>query len=420
MAREAGGTYEDTEGLINLPLTVKEIQAVVFFKQTEGDEYRVSMRSKGDIDIGAVAKEFGGGGHKNAAGCTVSGADRRASEDVRRADRAGDRRGVRISASLDRVRDPGHRTQHGRSARSSTSRSVRPRTTSSRASGARSASAASAIPARSIRWRAACCRSSSAARRGWRVFSARRRRATRRSSGSGSRPTRTMPPDSRSALRTTVRCPTAPPSSARWTTFRGTFLQQPPAFSAKKIGGIRSYALARQQRGASERSAAMPVPATGERLRERAGASRRCEGCDVALSADLLGRVLRAVAGARPRRSARDGRAPGGAAADASGDLRDRGRHRRSTTIASDAQAAAAALVPMGRMLTTLPAVVLSDEGVRRARHGRDAGPGRLAARRRAGAVPGGCHPPARSVGRPGRRRASRIALQVFCIPSLS
>jgi len=74
MAREAGGTYEDTEGLINLPLTVKEIQAVVFFKQVERDEYRVSMRSKGEIDIGAVAKEFGGGGHKNASGCTVSGA----------------------------------------------------------------------------------------------------------------------------------------------------------------------------------------------------------------------------------------------------------------------------------------------------------------------------------------------------------
>jgi phosphoesterase RecJ-like protein len=74
MARAAGGTYEDTEGLINLPLTVKEIQAVVFFKQNEGDEYRVSMRSKDAIDIGAVAKEFGGGGHRNAAGCTVTGA----------------------------------------------------------------------------------------------------------------------------------------------------------------------------------------------------------------------------------------------------------------------------------------------------------------------------------------------------------
>jgi phosphoesterase RecJ-like protein len=73
MARAAGGTYEDTEGLINLPLTVKEILAVVFFKQVEADEYRVSMRSKGEIDIGGIAKEFNGGGHKNAAGCTVTG-----------------------------------------------------------------------------------------------------------------------------------------------------------------------------------------------------------------------------------------------------------------------------------------------------------------------------------------------------------
>jgi phosphoesterase RecJ-like protein len=73
MARAAGGTYEDTEGLINLPLTVKEIQAVVFFKHLEGDQYRVSMRSKHDIDVSAVAKAFGGGGHKNAAGCPAAG-----------------------------------------------------------------------------------------------------------------------------------------------------------------------------------------------------------------------------------------------------------------------------------------------------------------------------------------------------------
>jgi phosphoesterase RecJ-like protein len=73
MARAAGGTYEDTEGLINLPLTVREMQAVVFFKQIEGEHYRVSMRSKGNVDIGSIAKEFGGGGHKNAAGCSVRG-----------------------------------------------------------------------------------------------------------------------------------------------------------------------------------------------------------------------------------------------------------------------------------------------------------------------------------------------------------
>ena len=73
MARAAGGTYEDTEGLVNLPLTVKEIEAVIFFKQEQGDEYRVSLRSKGDIDIGVIAKEYGGGGHKNAAGATITG-----------------------------------------------------------------------------------------------------------------------------------------------------------------------------------------------------------------------------------------------------------------------------------------------------------------------------------------------------------
>jgi phosphoesterase RecJ-like protein len=73
MAADCGGTYEDTEGLINLPLTVKEIQAVVFFKENGPDDWRISMRSKGDVDINAVAKRFGGGGHKNASGCSAKG-----------------------------------------------------------------------------------------------------------------------------------------------------------------------------------------------------------------------------------------------------------------------------------------------------------------------------------------------------------
>ena len=73
MTRAAGGTYEDTEGLINLPLTVREIRASVFFKELGPAEHRVSLRSKGAIDVAAVAKRFGGGGHKNAAGCSVPG-----------------------------------------------------------------------------------------------------------------------------------------------------------------------------------------------------------------------------------------------------------------------------------------------------------------------------------------------------------
>jgi phosphoesterase RecJ-like protein len=74
LARTADGVYDDTEGVVNQPLTVKEIQAVIFFRKIEGDQYRVSLRSKGAIDVGSVAKQYGGGGHKNAAGCTVIGA----------------------------------------------------------------------------------------------------------------------------------------------------------------------------------------------------------------------------------------------------------------------------------------------------------------------------------------------------------
>jgi phosphoesterase RecJ-like protein len=73
MLQACGCTHNDTEGLINLPLTAREIQAVVFFKATPRGEVRVSMRSKYDVDVRSVANQFGGGGHKNAAGFTVTG-----------------------------------------------------------------------------------------------------------------------------------------------------------------------------------------------------------------------------------------------------------------------------------------------------------------------------------------------------------
>jgi phosphoesterase RecJ-like protein len=73
LAEECGATYEDADGLINLPLTAKDILAVVFFKEAGPDDWRVSLRSKGSVDINAVAVEFGGGGHKNASGCGVVG-----------------------------------------------------------------------------------------------------------------------------------------------------------------------------------------------------------------------------------------------------------------------------------------------------------------------------------------------------------
>jgi bifunctional oligoribonuclease and PAP phosphatase NrnA len=74
MLAACGCTHNDTEGVINLPLTAREIQAVVFFKISSTRDVRVSMRSKYDVDVRLVANEFGGGGHKNAAGFTVSGA----------------------------------------------------------------------------------------------------------------------------------------------------------------------------------------------------------------------------------------------------------------------------------------------------------------------------------------------------------
>jgi phosphoesterase RecJ-like protein len=69
----SGGVPEETDGLINLPLGVKAIQAAVFFKEAEDGHWRVSLRSKGEIDVGRVARSFGGGGHKNASGCTLEG-----------------------------------------------------------------------------------------------------------------------------------------------------------------------------------------------------------------------------------------------------------------------------------------------------------------------------------------------------------
>jgi bifunctional oligoribonuclease and PAP phosphatase NrnA len=73
LLKQTGSTHEDSDGLINMPLTVKEIDAVAFFKEIEPEVYRISMRSKGDVDVNRVAKTFGGGGHKNAAGCSMNG-----------------------------------------------------------------------------------------------------------------------------------------------------------------------------------------------------------------------------------------------------------------------------------------------------------------------------------------------------------
>lgn len=70
---DLGGTSDDLEGLINFPLTVKDIEAVAFFKEVGDQDWRVSLRSKGNVDTGAIARANGGGGHTNAAGCSAKG-----------------------------------------------------------------------------------------------------------------------------------------------------------------------------------------------------------------------------------------------------------------------------------------------------------------------------------------------------------
>jgi phosphoesterase RecJ-like protein len=71
--QDLGGTNDDLEGLINFPLTVKDIEAVGFLKEIGDHEWRVSLRSKGTVDVGAIARWQGGGGHTNAAGCSARG-----------------------------------------------------------------------------------------------------------------------------------------------------------------------------------------------------------------------------------------------------------------------------------------------------------------------------------------------------------
>jgi bifunctional oligoribonuclease and PAP phosphatase NrnA len=73
MAKKAGAVDGDNNGFVNIPLAAKEVEAVVYMRETFPDTYRVSLRSKGNINVARVAEKFGGGGHKNAAGCRVQG-----------------------------------------------------------------------------------------------------------------------------------------------------------------------------------------------------------------------------------------------------------------------------------------------------------------------------------------------------------
>lgn len=73
MKRISGAVDGDNNGFVNIPLAAADVVAVVYMREIDENEYRVSLRSKGNIDVAKVAENFGGGGHRNAAGCRVEG-----------------------------------------------------------------------------------------------------------------------------------------------------------------------------------------------------------------------------------------------------------------------------------------------------------------------------------------------------------
>lgn len=65
----SGAGDEDTEGFVNEMLFVTSVQIAVLMREPNPGKVRVSIRSRGDVDVAKVARDFQGGGHKNAAGC---------------------------------------------------------------------------------------------------------------------------------------------------------------------------------------------------------------------------------------------------------------------------------------------------------------------------------------------------------------
>ena len=73
MLRAAGVGLEAASGLVNFLSSFQEAEVAVVFREMEGGKVDVSMRSVPTIDVSEVALAFGGGGHPQAAGCTVVG-----------------------------------------------------------------------------------------------------------------------------------------------------------------------------------------------------------------------------------------------------------------------------------------------------------------------------------------------------------
>jgi phosphoesterase RecJ-like protein len=68
-----GAKEEDCEGLVNYALAIGDVEVAAFFRELPDGRFRVSLRSKGQVDVSRIATEFGGGGHACASGCAVEG-----------------------------------------------------------------------------------------------------------------------------------------------------------------------------------------------------------------------------------------------------------------------------------------------------------------------------------------------------------
>lgn len=72
MFQKTGTDAADTENFANFPRMIADVKISAFFREIE-DGWKVSLRSKGDVNVAEVAETFGGGGHRNAAGYKIKG-----------------------------------------------------------------------------------------------------------------------------------------------------------------------------------------------------------------------------------------------------------------------------------------------------------------------------------------------------------
>ena len=71
--RLTGTTAEDTDNFVNFVRSIKGVEVAVLFRQTGTEQYKISLRAKGRVDLSGLAVTLGGGGHKNAAGGVLDG-----------------------------------------------------------------------------------------------------------------------------------------------------------------------------------------------------------------------------------------------------------------------------------------------------------------------------------------------------------